>query len=184
MIGALVDQGNLEEARRHAQVLLANSPENYSAIGWVGDIALFGGNPEEAERNYRRLVGRSTPIDYYGVTELPPTVHLAHIAMTTGRKGEAEEMLEEETRAALSAIAEGDERYRIPYTLAAISAIRGDRDRTLEWLQKSIDSGWRKYSIARQDPIFAALVGDTAFDSMMQEVKAMVERSRRLAKEK
>jgi tetratricopeptide (TPR) repeat protein len=184
LIGALVDQGRLEEARGHAEKLLETSPDNYSAVGWVGGIALFEGDQEKAELHYRRLEGRSTPIDFYGVTGLPPAVHLAHICMSTGRRSEAEEILKEEARAALSALAEGDERFRIPYTMAAINAIRGNQAETLQWLQKSIESGWRKHSVAQQDPIFAEFVGGSEFDALMQGVKQMGQESRRLAKEK
>jgi non-specific serine/threonine protein kinase len=184
LIGALMDQGRLEEARGHAEKLLETSPDTYSAVGWVGDIALFEGDQEKAELHYRRLEGMSTPIDFYGVTNLPPAIHLAHICMSTDRRSEAEELLKEEARLALSALAEGDERYRIPYTMAAISAIRGNQAETLQWLQKSIESGWRKHSIVQQDPIFAEFVGGSKFDALMQEVKQMVQESRRLAKEK
>jgi hypothetical protein len=51
-------------------------------------------------------------------------------------------------------------------------------------LEQAIEAGWRKYTLARRDPVFAGVAGDSRFEELMQEVKAMVERSRRLAKEK
>jgi hypothetical protein len=102
----------------------------------------------------------------------------------TGRTGEAEQILEQKSREALAAMEGGDERDRIRYAMAAINAIRGNQAETLDWLQKSIESGWRKYKLAGRDPVFAGLVGEPRFDAMMKEVKEMVQESRRLAKEK
>ncbi|MGB6034610.1 MAG: protein kinase [Bacteroidota bacterium] len=184
LIGSLLDQGRTDDARGHAEKLLESLPDDYSAIGWAGDVAMFGGDYEKAEQYYSRLGGQSTRPDFFDVTALPPEIHLAHIYMSAGRTGEAEQILEQKSREALAALEEGDERARIRYEMAAINALRGEQAEALEWLQKAIESGWRKYSLAHRDPIFAGLVGDPRFDGMMQEVKKMVRESRRLAEEK
>jgi len=183
VIGTLLDQGQVELARGHAEKFLEIAPDNYSAVGWAGDVALFGGEYEEAERYYSRLTGERTPPDFYTVTLLAPEIHLAHICKSTGRVGEAERILEEQTRVVVSALDEGEEIYRFPYAMAAINAIRGNQAETLAWLQRSIDSGWREYKLPGRDPIFAELLGDPRFDAKMKEVRLMVQESRRLAKE-
>ncbi|MCK5572284.1 MAG: tetratricopeptide repeat protein, partial [Bacteroidetes bacterium] len=114
LIGALLEQGRLDIVRGHAEKLLEISRESYSAIGWAGDVALFEGEYERAERYYIRLKGQRTPPDFYDVTLLRPEIHLAHIFVLTGRAGEAERILEEQTSVALSALEEGKDLYLIP----------------------------------------------------------------------
>jgi hypothetical protein len=74
---------------------------------------------------------------------------------------------------------QGNETWVIPYDVAAINAIRGNKKETYRWLQKAINAGWRDYRMGSIDPVFENLHDDAKFKQMMAEVKAMVDQMRK-----
>jgi hypothetical protein len=74
---------------------------------------------------------------------------------------------------------QGDESYDVPYDMAEIKAVLGNKAEAYEWLQKAIDAGWRMYYIAEVDAFFEGLRGDERFKRMMADVKARVDEMRK-----
>ena len=57
----------------------------------------------------------------------------------------------------------------------------GDRDAALQSLVQAFKSGYREYAFLEPDPIFAPVRSDARFTAIIEQMKAEVERQRRLA---
>ena len=53
----------------------------------------------------------------------------------------------------LEALEQGVELFSIPYDMAAVHAVRGQCDQSMEWLERTIESGFRLFRIATTDPV-------------------------------
>jgi hypothetical protein len=51
--------------------------------------------------------------------------------------------------------------------LAAISAVRGERDAALQWLEHAYGLGYRQYHFLEIDPMFVTLRNDERFARML-----------------
>jgi hypothetical protein len=65
--------------------------------------------------------------------------------------------------------------------MAAAFVLKGDRDAALQSLASAFKTGYRDYAFLTPDPIFAAVRADPRFTSIVDEMKADVERQRRRA---
>ena len=63
--------------------------------------------------------------------------------------------------------------------IAAVHALRGDKEAAYDWLQQAIDSGFYQYAELERHPCFESLHGEERFQQMMDGVKARVEEMRR-----
>ncbi len=63
--------------------------------------------------------------------------------------------------------------------IAAVHALRGDREAAYRWLQQAIDAGFFAYVELERHPCFESLHGEERFQRMMAGVKARVEEMRR-----
>jgi hypothetical protein len=66
-----------------------------------------------------------------------------------------------------------------PVGLAAVHALRGDKEAAYDWLQQAIDAGFFAYAELERHPCFESLHGEERFQGMMAGVEARVEEARR-----
>jgi TolB-like protein len=125
-------------------------------------------------------VARQTP-DFLGILiGLGNRVRHAYFLKRRGDAGwvrEADEVLRQR-RAELAA--GGDSRL-LHLNMAAAFVLKGDREAALQSLAQSFKSGYREYALLEPDPIFAAVRSDARFTAVIAQMKAEVERQRRLA---
>jgi tetratricopeptide (TPR) repeat protein len=108
---------------------------------------------------------------------------LGYVYWKTGRYDDARKMFARSVRIHRMQLERGVEYGFVPYDLAAINAIQGNREEAYGWLQKAIDAGWREYRAAESDPTLENLRGDERFKKMMADVKAKVDEMRRRVEE-
>ena len=65
-------------------------------------------------------------------------------------------------------IFQGDQSYKLSYELAQIYAILEDFDTSMEWLNKSYDSGWIEFPFASVDPSFEKMQSSELFNKLIQ----------------
>lgn len=76
-------------------------------------------------------------------------------------------------------IARGDTSFQARVGLAAVHALRGDREAACDWLQQAIDAGFYAYAELQLHPCFESLHEDERFQQLMDGVRAKVEDARR-----
>ena len=76
-------------------------------------------------------------------------------------------------------IARGDTSFRARVGIAAVHALRGNREEAYRWLQQAIDAGFYPYAELERHPCFETLRGEERFRRMMEGVRARVEEVRR-----
>lgn len=99
--------------------------------------------------------------------------------LMTGDKDRGLHLAGETEEFFLRRIAAGDLTIRARVGLAAVHALRGDKDAAYEWLEKAIDAGFYQYAELEMHPCFESLHGEERFQQMMAGVKVRVEEMRR-----
>ena len=84
-------------------------------------------------------------------------------APTTGKNPQASASVD---RARLS---NGDEGYMPRYDLAAVCALRDEREEAWRWLGEAISVGWWFPDLARRDPLLRSLREYAPFESLLNQ---------------
>jgi len=92
-------------------------------------------------------------------------------------------LLNDAEQAVLKVLKTGSNPYAL-IELAAVRLMRGDRVAALDCLTRSYDNGFRDYDVLAQDPMFAPLRPDAAFQILIQRMKADVAAQRGRAAER
>ena len=91
-------------------------------------------------------------------------------------------VVEQAENSAQKAIRAGDETFSPRIELAAVHALRGNRQKALEWLELAYAAGARDYRALEIDPFFEELRVDPRFreilERMANDVAQMRERAR------
>ncbi|UCF79389.1 MAG: protein kinase [Candidatus Eiseniibacteriota bacterium] len=172
--------GDHERARSHSKKALAIAPDEVDSLLWAGDTELAARNYPEAEKYYRRaleLYATGAP----GATGICVITSLAYVCLKSGRDDEAATLFDEGLGLARKLIDQGDESRQLPYYVAAIHAIQGEKDEAYRWLREAIDAGWRDYRRSMRDPLVENLREDEQYKLMMAGVKGMIDQMRRRA---
>jgi protein kinase/serine/threonine-protein kinase len=184
-------QGRFGDARGKAQTALARVMETDGSyrddkralvmLGAAGDVALFEGDLKSAEEYYVTAI-RLSPSAQWNAAQWGRMhrVSLGVVYLQEGRAQEAQDLLTEAMEYVQDELAQGHEGWQPRYQLAAIHAIRGQKDEAYQWLEQAIDAGWRLYRIALQDPLLENLLADQPFQEMMARVKSEVDSMRAL----
>ncbi len=105
--------------------------------------------------------------------------NLAYLLLRTGRRGEAEALLEEALATDRRADDEGNEDWSVPYDTACVHALRGDKDEAFRWLDKAVDGGWRGWPLGTRSPLLDSLRSDPRFQRIEAHLQEMIAQMRR-----
>jgi len=72
----------------------------------------------------------------------------------------------------------GSQSADLPYYIASIYAIRGNRDQAIRWLQKAETMNWADYAMLEFGPYFMSYRKDAGIISIVQRLKSNAERLR------
>ena len=78
---------------------------------------------------------------------------------------------------------QGYEWYVVPFDIAAVHSIQGNKAEALKWLEKAITAGWRDYGTGFLSPQLENLQNDGQFKKMMAQLKARVDEMRKHVEE-
>jgi tetratricopeptide (TPR) repeat protein len=159
-------------------------PDHWMSHATAGTVALFAGDYGAAGRRFERayelvdhpvgwvpLVLSSLYSDYVTL--------LGYAHQKMGDEERALGLFEETERYYTERIAKGDTSFRARQGLAAVHALRGEKEAAYDWLQQAIDAGFWAYAELERHPCFESLHGEERFQEMMAGVKARVEEMRR-----
>jgi len=171
LITCYLAQGKHKQAIERSQKWLSMVSNNSDVLSNAGFVELFSGNFEQAQLYYQNSIdinsnrGNSTGLGY--------------IYWKKGQLDEAQKLLNQALVLCQKQLEQGNESPEVPYNIAAINAIQGNKEEAYKWLKKAIDAGWRDFRLGIRDPLLESLREDEQFKQMMAQVKAMVDEMRK-----
>ncbi len=158
-------------------------PNSYSHNRAAGVVALFDGESRAAARHLERAYEVAPPhylrghLSSVGQDRLATLLGYAHLK--TGNEERALRLFQETEQYYTDRIARGDTSYLARLGIAAVDALRGDKEAAYGWLQQAIDAGFYAYAELERHFFFESLHGEERFQRMMDGVEARVEEARR-----
>jgi len=177
-IGLEMKQGRLDDARRRADAWLQREPDNLMARTMRAMVAAYGRDPETAESEFGSLL-REYP--EWGFAQMPATIRtgLAWALLERGEEDRALELLEETRRWLETALGRTDSEIGLLYEHAVVSALSGDTEGALAWLQEEFErGGGGGYQTTATDPRLDNISDDPRFTSIIDQMAADVDSMR------
>jgi serine/threonine protein kinase/Tfp pilus assembly protein PilF len=174
-------RGREQEALERARKASAAEPNNEEVLLLLADLALITGAADTESRVERFF--RSAPDLNAGSWLLSESfrVKYAYFLAHHGEVRRAKQLMEEAARLARESMDKGNEMPRARIEIAAIHALRQQKEPALEWLQKAYDAGWRDSRTLARDPMFERVREEPKFRELIgrmnRDVAAMRERS-------
>ena len=107
--------------------------------------------------------------------------YLAWLDAKAGRTAEAKRLLSAAWAADHRLLDSGNEFWGVPFDLACVHAIEGDKDAAFQWLDRAYKAGWRGWPQASWSPLLDPLRSDPRFTSLMARIDADVAAMRKRA---
>jgi tetratricopeptide (TPR) repeat protein len=170
-----MEQAKYEQVIEQTTKILSSDPVDVECLRLIGNAELMLGNYSHAEECFARSIAIDS---LYG-----NTTGLGYVYWKTGRQNEARKLFARSLKHDEKELEQGNEDSGVPYDIAEIYAIQGNKAEAYKWLQKAIDAGWRGYRWAATDPLLENLRNDDKFKRMMADVKAMVDKMRKRVEE-
>lgn len=175
-----VAQGRKNEALNLIPRVLAIGDEP-RALEVAGLIAHYGGAIKNAKLYFQRSI--ETNEVYKDDPNTVSPIGLGQILLEEGNKVDADVYLSHATNINLDQITKGSQSYEPSFYLAAIQAIRGNKEQSLLWLQKAIELNWVDYAHIIHGPYFARYQTDPDFLKKVEFVRAKSDSMRRKAEQ-
>ncbi|MCI0442027.1 tetratricopeptide repeat protein, partial [bacterium] len=166
--------GKCQKAIEKSQMMLSKDPDSPWSLMIAGYAELFCENYETAKQHYQRAVTVPSP-------DPLSLVPLGCLLWKEGKKQEAKKIFDQTLTILHKRLEQGDEDPWVPFHIACIHSIQGDKAAAYAWLQKSIDAGWTWRRYLMTAPLLENLHGETRFQQMMADLKTREDEMRRRA---
>jgi len=171
-----------EEALRQAHSTTTLLPDSPMLLVTGGLSELLTGNLPRAQQLFEQVPPSFREVRQ-GVRNAGAgaQTYLAYLLLRTGRRGEAEALLEESLATDRRATDEGNEDWTVPYDKACVHALRGEKDEAFRWLDRAVEAGWRGWPLGTRDPLLDSLRSDPRFHRIEARLEELVGQMRRRA---
>jgi hypothetical protein len=173
-----MEQGRLDDARNRAEAWVRREPDNLLARTMKAVVVGFDRDVEATESEFGFLY-REYP--GWGFAQMPATIRtgLAWALLEKGEEKRAEDLLEEARQWLESTLGETENEAGSLYELAVVSALSGDAERALAWLQEVVErGGGQGFRTTSADPRFDNISDDPRFADIIQQMAAHVDSMR------
>lgn len=136
----------------------------------AGLIAHFAGDVESAKNYFQRSI-ESNPSykeDHYTVSP----IGLGQILLQEGSRVDADVYLTHALENNLFEIRNGSKSFDFAFCIAGIYAIKGNREKSLEWLKQAIAMNWIDYAKFTHGPYFVRYKNDPEFLTLIDQLKS------------
>ena len=163
-------RGRERDALERARKASASAPNNEEVLFLLADLALMTGAADTETRVEHFF--RSAPDLSGGFWILPESfrVKYAYFLAHHGEVRRAKQLMEEAARLARESMDKGNEMPRARIEIAAIHALRQQKEPALEWLQKAYDAGWRDSRTLIRDPILERIREEPKFKELIARI--------------
>jgi len=107
--------------------------------------------------------------------------HLAFVHLRAGRRGEAATLLEESFAADRREADSGNQDWSVPYDMACVHALKGEKNEAFRWLGKAVEAGWRGWPLGTRDPLLDSLRSDPRFSAIETRLQMLISQMRKRA---
>jgi DNA-binding SARP family transcriptional activator/Flp pilus assembly protein TadD len=167
----------VDRARQRAAAMLRREPDNFGALMHDGEAALFAGDYDTALARFERVHELDPESRHTGTHRLTRTV-LGFLTHAMRERASARELLALAEAQNLYDLADGVD-FGGPFVdLAALYALRGEREAALSWLERGYDAGWRQLRQLRSDPLFESLRREERFRGVLKTMSDDLARQR------
>jgi tetratricopeptide (TPR) repeat protein len=166
-------QGNVAEARRRAEAYAAGHPGDPIAVGALAYAATAARDPEAVEALTGHILAQAPD---WGLGAIPAETRIARAwaLRELGRRDEAAPLLAEAGAWLEEALSRCGPQPDLLHQMAARSAVAGEAEDALRWLQQAADAGYADVGMLRWSPMFDALASDARFTALLGRMEADV----------
>jgi tetratricopeptide (TPR) repeat protein len=177
-MGLELKQGRLDDALSRAEAHLQKAPQDLFTRSMKAVVTLFARDAQAAEAEFGYLY-REFP--EWGIGTMPVEIRngLAWALLESGEDERAGELLEEAQLWLDDALSEGMDDTGIPYHLAVVNALSGNREEALAWLRRTFEEGGGGgYRTVAMDPRLDNISSDPRFTALIDEMASHVDSMR------
>jgi eukaryotic-like serine/threonine-protein kinase len=174
-------RGQSSAALARMRTAAEKAPTDDELASMLADIAWLTSAPDVDVLTKERV--RMAPAASGWAVNESARTRYAFLLTKRGESANAATLLNDAEQAVLKLLKTGTSPYAL-IELAAVRVMRGDRVAALDCLTRSYDNGFRDYDVIAQDPMFAPLRADAAFQMLIQRMKADVAEQRGRAAER
>ncbi len=181
MLSAALDlvRGRESEGMQRLRALANEYPASGEQQGATALGALFTGAGDALEMWERSYNAFPDARDNW--TSRQVRTNYGTLLIRAGLWERGNQLFDEAWRVSYRAYEDGNEHYGIPAELAAISAVRGETEEALQWLERAYQAGHRWSVGLRRDPMFDSVREDERFVQLVARIEADLEAMRRRA---
>ena len=158
--------------------MVALKPKNEEVKPLLAEMALLAGAPDAEQLTEAQFRNAPDITATYWLVPESPRVRFAYLLARRGEKRHIE-LLDQALQGAQKALQDGNQSPRVRMDLAAVHALRGEKDRALSSLQQAFDAGWRDHWTLGKNPIFEGLRGEPSFQALLKRMDSDVAQMRR-----
>jgi protein kinase/serine/threonine-protein kinase len=153
--------GEDEKALEQAQAILTLYPNEPMGLNAAGRAHWLAGRTSQAATYFRQNMEQTR-------------IELAQIAWSAGHREEANELLAPSVAFLEEALARGGEASWVYCKLAAVHAVRGERDKAYERLKRAVETGEVDYRKLQRLPVFAGMRAEQRFQECVAGMRSRV----------
>lgn len=176
-----VTQGRHQDALNLIPTVLAIDKTDSRVLEVAGLIAHFAGDGAAAKQYFLQSIEYHP--NYKDDFSSVSPIGLGQILLEEGNSVEAEVYLTRAMENNINEIKKGSKSFDLPFYVASIYAIRGNKEQSLIWLQKAIDLNWVDYAKIVHGPYFAKFKSDPDLGNLIAQVLEKAEAMRLKAAE-
>ena len=169
-------RGNDAEARERSERLVSQNAEDAGARLTAGEAYVFSGDYRRARELFQEAYAMAPQIRWEWGHSAP--VLLGYTLWRAGEREKAQSLFADFEVFAHDELKRGNEAPDLHHSLAAVHAIRGERQEALRWLREAIASGWMNERHLARDPLLESLREEPEFQRMLAQMRAELERQR------
>jgi serine/threonine protein kinase/Tfp pilus assembly protein PilF len=176
LISVNLMKGNDRHALEQIETALSKYPDNLIGLGAAGRIAIFLDRDARAKGYFEKL-GELAPESYEGRYA---NIRLGYLLWKVGERDEARKKLSVSLASLKDELEQGSTAHRVPYEIAVIHAVLGEKKEACEWFQKAIDAGYMAVPWPpSMDPLLDNLRDDTRFIETMAQLQTKADKIRK-----
>jgi serine/threonine protein kinase/tetratricopeptide (TPR) repeat protein len=161
-------QGRPEESEEEMRKLLTVDPDQFKALGYLGEFLYYEGKYDEAEKAFSRAVELSR-----GSGDDSAAILAAFLYASRGQRDKIEPSVFQYKP---ERHIDGDGAY----WLGGVYALLGDKKQALIWLRRAVALGNHNYPWFQRDKNYNSLRNDPEYQKIMEEVRDHLEQYRKV----